>query len=79
MKKRKLKRFFKETWGWFAFAIWLLLAPITITFLAEDFPIQVTLSLVAISILYTVAGIVLLSKLANKGKKHRTKNKEKDC
>ncbi len=77
MKKRKLKQFFKENWGWFAFVIWLLLVSATIAFLAEDFPVQLKLSFVAISVLYTAAGIVLMSKSADKEEKQRIENKNK--
>lgn len=77
MKKRKLKQFFKENWGWFAFLIWLLLVSTTITFLAEDFSVQLKLSFVAISALYTVAGFVLISKAADKDERQRVENKNK--
>ena len=78
MKKRKLKQFFKENWGWFAFVIWVLLVFTTITtFLAEDFSVQLKLSFVAISVLYTIAGLVLIFKAADKDEKQRVENKNK--
>lgn len=69
MKKRKLKRFFKENWGWFAFVILLLLAYTIIVPLVEDFPVQLKLGFVAISVLYIVAGI------KNEKTENRKKNK----
>jgi len=77
MKKRKLKQFFKENWGWFAFVIWILLVSTTISVFAEDFSVQLKLSFVAISVLYTVAGLVLISKAADKDEKQRVENKNK--
>lgn len=77
MKKRKLKQFFKENWGWFAFVIWLLLVSATIAFLAEDFPAQLKLSFVAISVIYTARGIVLMFKSAVKEEEQRIENKNK--
>lgn len=75
MKKRKLKQFFKENWGWFALVIWILLVSVTIAFWTEDFPVQLKLSFVAIIVLYTIAGIVLISKLADKDEKRRAEDK----
>lgn len=75
MKKRKLKKFFKENAGGFAFAIWLFLVSITISFLPADFPVQLKLIFVAISVLYTAVGIVLISKSADKMEKQRIENK----
>ncbi len=83
MKKRKLKQFFKENWGWFAFVIWLLLVSATIsTVMATisdtmDISIWTNLSLVAICVLYTIAGLVLMSKAADKDEKQRADGKNK--
>lgn len=83
MKKRKLKQFFKENWGWFAFVIWLLLVSGTIsTVMATilyslDISIWINLSLVAICVLYTIAGLVLISKSADKDEKRRAEAKNK--
>ena len=83
MKKRKFKQFFKENWGWFAFVIWVLLVYVTIaTVMATisdtmDISIWINLSLVAICVLYTIAGLGLISKAADKDEKRRVEDKNK--
>lgn len=83
MKKRKLKQFFKENWGWFAFVIWLILVSATISAVMAtisdtmDISIWTNLSLAAICVLYTIAGLVLMCKAADKDEKRRAENKNK--
>ena len=77
MKKRNLKQFFKENWGWFAFILWMLLISGSIAYAMEGPSLGMKLGLGAICVLYTIAGIMLIGKAADKDEKQRTENKNK--
>ena len=77
MEKRKIKQFFKETWGWFAFVIWLSLLYGTILIVLKNISIWIKLCIVAICVLYTIEGIVIFAKSVDEDEKRRTEAKNK--
>ena len=62
MKKGNLKQFFKANWGWFAFGIWLFLISGTIGYLFEGRSIGTKITLIAVCVIYTVAGLAMMAK-----------------
>ena len=77
MKKGNLKQFFKENWGWFAFVIWLFLISGTIGYLFEGHSIGTKITLIAVSVIYTVAGFAMMAKAGAKWEKQEAESKQK--
>lgn len=77
MKKGNLKQFFKEIWGWFAFGIWLFLISGTIGYLFEGQSIGTKITLIAVSVIYTVAGFAMMAKAGAKWEKQEAETKQK--
>lgn len=77
MKKRKFKQFFKENWGNIATIIWIILIPTSIIYAMQGGSVWIMLVLIAISAIYTIIGLVVVCKLAEKEEKEKEKNKNK--
>lgn len=77
MKKGNLKQFFKEILGWFAFGIWLFLISGTIGYLLEGQSIGTKITLIAVSVIYTVAGLAMMAKAGAKWEKQEAETKQK--
>ena len=77
MKKRNLKQFLKENWGWFVFGIWICLIYATIKCFVDNSSTSTKITLIVVLVIYTVAGIAMLVKAANKWAKQEAEAKEK--
>lgn len=77
MKKGNLKQFFKENWGWFAFVIWLFLISGIIGYLFEVHSIGTKITLIAVCVIYTVAGLAMMAKAGAKWEKQEAETKQK--
>lgn len=77
MKKRDFRQFLKENLGWLALVFWLFLISATITFIIEDSSIWIKISLITVSVIYTVAGIKMMCKSFDKEEKQKAEAKEK--
>ena len=77
MKKGNLKQFFEANWGWFAFAIWLLLIAGTTGYLSEGRSIVTKITLIAFCVIYAVAGLAMIVKAYAKWEKQEAETKEK--
>ena len=77
MNTGNLKQILKATWGWFAFFFWMFLIAITLASFYLGWSTGTKITLVASSIVGTVAGWTLLSKSISKQEKQEAEAKEK--
>lgn len=77
MKQGNLKQFFKGFLGCFAFVIWLVLISGTIVYFLESHSIGTKITLIAISVIYTVAGLAMMSRAGGKWEKKEVETKQK--
>ena len=69
---RKIKQFFKETWGIYAFLVWLMALSSTLLYITEDKLLAIKVCLVVGVIIYTVIGYIAIEKFLEKAdKKHQ--------
>lgn len=77
MRKRNFKQFFKGFLGCFSFVIWLFLISGTIVNLIEIHSIGTKITFIAVSVIYTVAGLAMIVRTAAKWEKQEVETKQK--
>ena len=77
MTKRKIKQFFKESRGGFAFIIWMILISYSFIYAVEGKSFRIKLCLGVICTIYNIIGLAMLDIWAEKSEKQKAENKNK--